>query len=173
MTSMARSAVLLVVLSGYLGGARLEAQHVSVVEDTLRFGRFGLVHVYRGSERPSHVALFASGDGGWNLGVVTMARALSAHGALVAGFDVVSYLKALEESTESCSYPAGDFEALGHYLEQRYAFSTYDAPVLVGYSSGATLVYATAAQAPPNTFRGASCPASRPRCLIRSPACLL
>jgi type IV secretory pathway VirJ component len=163
-------------LGGYVGGPGLGGTQGpgapgSVVEDTLRFGRFGLVHVYHTTDRPSHMVLFASGDGGWNLGVVTMARELSAMDALVAGIDVVAYLKAVEADPERCAYPAADFEALGHYLEQRYAFSTFDAPVLVGYSSGATLVYAAAAQAPPNTFRGAISLGFCPDLPLKKPWC--
>ncbi|MFH1573643.1 MAG: virulence factor family protein, partial [Acidobacteriota bacterium] len=52
-------------------------------EETLSFGRFGTVHLYRQSLRPSHVALFVSGDGGWNQGVVDMARELAGLDALV------------------------------------------------------------------------------------------
>jgi type IV secretory pathway VirJ component len=171
------AAGLLVGLAGYLGSRWLDAKQRPVVpdgpavEDTLRFGRFDLVHVYHTTDRPSHLVLFASGDGGWNQGVVTMARELSTMGSLVAGFDVVSYLKAVEADAERCAYPAADFEALGHYLEQRYAFSTFDAPVLVGYSSGATVVYAAAAQAPPNTFRGAISLGFCPDLPVRKPWC--
>jgi len=54
----------------------------------LRFGRFGTVVLYRGREHPSQVVLFISGDGGWNLGVVGMARAVAAAGALAVGIDI-------------------------------------------------------------------------------------
>ncbi len=37
--------------------------------------------------------LFVSGDGGWNQGVVDMARELAGMDALVAGIDIVHYLK--------------------------------------------------------------------------------
>jgi type IV secretory pathway VirJ component len=140
-------------------------------EATLEFGRFGVVHVYAASERPQHVVLFASGDGGWNLGVVDMARALAQQDALVAGVDVPAYLKRLGAADEPCSYPAGDFEALGQWLQKRYEYPTYGAPVLVGYSSGATLVYATLAQAPPPTFRGGISLGFCPDLPLRKPFC--
>ena len=47
-----------------------------VQTETLQFGRFGTLTVYRESPHPCHVVLFVSGDGGWNLGVVDMAHAL-------------------------------------------------------------------------------------------------
>src|SRR5512136_1986666 len=41
--------------------------------DSLEFGRFGMIHFYRPTTPPVRVALFLSGDGGWNLGVLDMA----------------------------------------------------------------------------------------------------
>ena len=41
-------------------------------------GRFGKVTVYIPEGQPTSVALFLSGDGGWELGVVNMAHALAA-----------------------------------------------------------------------------------------------
>ena len=72
----------------------------------------------------------------------------------MAGIDITACLKRLESGKEACSYPAADFEGLSQFLQKRYGLPDYVAPVLVGYSSGATLVYATLAQGPPNTFRG-------------------
>jgi hypothetical protein len=51
--------------------------------DTMAFGRFGPVVLYRARARPSRVVLFVSGDGGWNHGVVAMARSLASLDALV------------------------------------------------------------------------------------------
>jgi type IV secretory pathway VirJ component len=140
-------------------------------EDTLRFGRFGNVHLYRTTQFPERVALFVSGDGGWNLGVVEMARTLSHENALVIGIDIIHYLKELTISTEACSSPAADFEALSQYIQKKLDLPSYHIPVLIGYSSGATLVYATLVQAPPNTFAGAismgfcpDLPMTRPFC---------
>lgn len=124
-------------------------------EESLRFGLFGNVFLYRPSPHPSHVILFVSGDGGWNRGVVDMAKTLSSHDALVVGLDITHYLRELAKSKEPCLYPAADFEMLSKFVQKSLQFPKYVTPVLVGYSSGATLVYATLAQAPPNTFRGA------------------
>ena len=123
--------------------------------ETIRFGRFGILSLYRETTRPSHVILFVSGDGGWNLGVVDMARSLATLDALVVGIDIRHYLKQLAVSNEKCNYPAADFEALSKYIQKRLDYPSYVTPLLIGYSSGATLVYATLVQAPPNTFQGA------------------
>ncbi len=133
----------------------LAATAAGATEDTLNFGRFGKVTLYRQTPHPAHVAVFVSGDGGWNLGVVDMARTLAGLDALVIGIDITHYLKQLEAADDKCSYPAADFEALSQYVQKRLDMPTYTPPVLVGYSSGATLVYAILVQAPPNTFAAA------------------
>lgn len=125
-----------------------------VKEDSLHIAQFGPVHLYRTAADPGQVVLFASGDGGWNLGVVDMARALAEMGAVVVGFDLPRYLKALGQEGGECAYPAADLENLSKAVQKHLGFADYRVPVLVGYSSGATLVYAVLAQAPPTTFRG-------------------
>jgi type IV secretory pathway VirJ component len=128
----------------------------SAAEETLEFGPFGKVTLYRTSPHPSQVALFVSGDGGWRLGVVDMARSLAALDVLVVGIDVRHYLAAAPAAPPAaCTYAAADFEALSQVVEKRLDFPRYQTPVLVGYSSGATLVYAVLVEAPPGTFAGA------------------
>ncbi|MEZ5543487.1 MAG: AcvB/VirJ family lysyl-phosphatidylglycerol hydrolase [Pseudomonadota bacterium] len=147
------------------------ADPAAPAEETFSFAHFGDVHVYRNSAQPKHVVLFVSGDGGWNLGVIDMARSLAGLDALVAGIDITAYLKNIQAVKAACCYPAADFEGLSQYLQKRYNYPDYVQPVLVGYSSGATLVYATLAQVPPNTFRGGislgfcpDLPLTRPLC---------
>ncbi|HEV7784024.1 MAG TPA: AcvB/VirJ family lysyl-phosphatidylglycerol hydrolase [Thermoanaerobaculia bacterium] len=123
--------------------------------ESLSYGRFGQVAIYRPSPHPKNVVLFLSGDGGWNLGVVDMARILSSMDSLVVGINAPQYVKKLNASKETCVYPASDLELLSKFVQKTFGFPTYVPPVLVGYSSGATLAYAVLAQAPPNTYRGA------------------
>lgn len=124
-------------------------------ERTFTFARFGTVHVYGDPATAKQVVLFASGDGGWELGVVDMARELASLDALVIGIDVVHFLHQVEAGSDRCAYSAADFEQLAQFVEKELGLEHYIVPVLVGYSSGATLVYALQAQAPPATFRGA------------------
>lgn len=123
--------------------------------ESLSYGRFGPVAIYRSTPHPKNVVLFLSGDGGWNLGVVDMARILSSMDSLVVGINAPQYVKKLNASKETCVYPASDLELLSKFVQKSLGFPTYVPPVLVGYSSGATLAYAVLAQAPPNTYRGA------------------
>jgi type IV secretory pathway VirJ component len=117
-------------------------------------GSFGVVSVYIPAGPPKSVAIFLSGDGGWNLGVVNMAQALRDKGAVVIGVDVTHYLGSLRART-SCRLIAGDFENLSHQIQKKIGLQEYHVPVLLGYSSGATVVYAVLVQSPPGTFAGA------------------
>ena len=140
-------------------------------EETLQFGRFGKVTLYHKIPHPAHVVLFVSGDGGWNLGVIDMARSLANLDALVVGIDINHYLRELAKGQEKCSYPAADFEELSKFVQKSLGFSRYIMPVLVGYSSGATLVYATVVQSPPNTFRAAISLGFSPDLPVSKPFC--
>jgi type IV secretory pathway VirJ component len=125
----------------------------------LAAARFGTVSVYIPEGKPQSVAVFLSGDGGWELGVINMAKALRDRGAVVIGADIRRYLKSLGEAAARpgapCQSLAVDFEALSHQVQKEIGMREYHVPVLVGYSSGATVVYATLAQSPPGTFAGA------------------
>lgn len=156
--------VFLVLLVGMVNVARAE-------EAFLEYGRFGKVSLYQGSSPPAHVVLFVSGDGGWNLGVVDMARELATLNALVVGIDIVHFLRELGKSGETCSNPTADFEMLSKFVQKKLNFPRYIMPVLVGYSSGATLVYAALTQSPPNTFCGAISLGFCPDLLLTKPLC--
>jgi type IV secretory pathway VirJ component len=96
---------------------------------------------------PTHRAiLFVSGDGGWSKGVVDMARrAAIGAPAVVAGLSYPTLRKSALQSKGPCWYPAGDLEVIGQSLEKQLRFPEYTKPSLIGYSSGATLVYAALA----------------------------
>jgi len=138
-----------------LASALAAAPQTPATDPTLHFGHFGTVSIYRPTTSPTSVALFFSGDGGWNQGVVEMARAAAASGTLVLGVDTPHYLKAVDARGDRCSYFAADAEALSQYAQKSLGLTRYQTPILVGYSSGAGLAYAALAQSPDNTFGGA------------------
>lgn len=140
-------------------------------ESTFDFGRFGSMHVYIPKGEPNSVALFISGDGGWNEGVVDMARLLPGMGAIVAGIDIGHYFGELAKSRDKCASLAVDFENLSHALQKKYGLKDHKTPVLVGYSSGATLVYAALAQAPVGTFAGGVSLGFEPDLDVPAPLC--
>ena len=116
---------------------------------------FGTVTVYHQTATPKHVAIFISGDGGWNLGVVDMAREIEGMDALVIGVDIRHYMKAATAAPDKCFDPGTDFAELGRVVEKKLGYAKHVPPVLIGYSSGATLVYAALVQAPAKTYTGA------------------
>lgn len=110
---------------------------------------------YAPSGTPNAMVLFLSGDGGWNLGVIDMARRLANEGAAVAAIDTPKLLKALDAA------PGGDCADLGGTLaafaaKERKAMNVPDgAPlILAGYSSGATAVYIAQAAMPKGAVIG-------------------
>ncbi len=122
--------------------------------DSLTYGRFGKIIIYHPAKTPTSVALFISGDGGWEHGVINMAKDIALQGALVLGIDAKHYRSSLEKSFSNCYYPASDFENLSLYIQKKLKFPVYFKPVLIGYSYGATLTYGILLQAPSNTFKG-------------------
>ena len=122
-------------------------------------GRFGKVTVYIPEGKPASVAIFLSGDGGWELGVINMAHALADLGAVVIGVDIRQYFASLGKAAQRpgapCQMIAADFESLSHQIQKEIGMSEYHVPVLIGYSSGATVAYAALVQSPPGTFAGA------------------
>ncbi|HWX29379.1 MAG TPA: AcvB/VirJ family lysyl-phosphatidylglycerol hydrolase [Steroidobacteraceae bacterium] len=139
--------------------------------DAFDFEPFGSVTVYRDGAEPREVVLFLSGDGGWNLGVITMAKRLADKGAVVAGIDIRHYLEQLEQSSGKCVSPAADFDSLSRYLQSKLRFTHPLRPTLVGYSSGATLVYAALAEAPQGSFKGALSLGFCPDLDLKKPLC--
>lgn len=134
----------------------LAAAPSGTVEETKSLPGFGDVTVYRPRDLANArgVVLFVSGDGGWKLGVVDMARRLDDR-AIVAGLSMPAWQKRAEKHPDACWYPAGELEVAAQALEKLYRLPRYVRPILVGYSSGATVAYGALAQAPPTTFRGA------------------
>jgi type IV secretory pathway VirJ component len=122
--------------------------------DTLQVGQFGTVHLYRPDGPPRQMVIFLSGDAGWQRGVVAMAEQLRSSGALVAGIDTAKYFQALNASAGKCVYLGADFERLSRLVQQTAGMAEYHYPILAGYSSGASLVYAVLNQTPKGTFAG-------------------
>ncbi|MBS0387988.1 MAG: virulence factor family protein [Proteobacteria bacterium] len=130
--------------------------HGDTKESVLHYGApFGDITLYVPEGKPRAVVLFLSGDGGWHLGVVSMARHLAEQHAVVAGLDVRHYLADIAAHPNACRYMAADFETLGHYVQRALGLAEYHVPLLYGYSSGATVAYATLVQSPPGTFGAA------------------
>ena len=123
--------------------------------ETIEYPGLGSIAIYRPAQPAKEFVVFVSGDGGWNQGVVGMAQHLVDEGAFVAGIDINQMGRYVQASSDACNSTAATFETFSHFVEQKYGFETYETPILVGYSSGATVVYGTLAQSPVGTFKGA------------------
>lgn len=138
----------LLLVASLIASPLLAQEHIS-------HGRFEDVTLYLPKGEPKQFVLFLSGDNGWEGAVDVMARKLVEQGAMVAGIDVTQLFESLEKDGAGCVFPDGDLENLSHYVQGYAQLLTYHTPLLVGYSSGASLAYAMEAQAPAGTFLGA------------------
>lgn len=141
------------------------------VERWLDVAGFGEVALYRPSGTARGLALFASGDGGWSRGVTDMAHEAAALGYWVAGFSTPQFLKGLDGDTAACSDADGLLARLADQLVRRLDLPLDTRPVLLGYSSGATLVYAALAADAGARFGGGVSLGFCPDLLIRKSFC--
>lgn len=131
----------------------------------------GEVTVYAPQGEARGLALFASGDGGWNLGVWDMAQTAASLGYWVAGFSTPAFLKSLESGDGECSDASGLLDHLGEKVKTEMKLPARFSPALIGYSSGATVAYAALAQAGDTRFSGAMTLGFCPDLIIHKPFC--
>ncbi len=115
---------------------------------------YGDVTIYKPAGKIESVALFLSGDGGWNLGVVPMARKLTEQDALVIGVNIPKFLSYLDQGNGACTDPSGELLKLAQNVMASYEVAKDDPPVVLGYSSGATVAYTVLVQAKAGSFAG-------------------
>ncbi|TXI80413.1 MAG: virulence factor family protein [Cupriavidus sp.] len=138
----------LLVLLLVLAAGSVQAQEV------ISHGRFEKVTVYKPKGPANSFVLFLSSENGWDATEASMAQALAKQGALVAGIDTAQLFRNLDKDPNDCVFSNGDMENLSHFLQAYFKLNNYYQPILVGYSDGATLAYATLAQSPAVTFAG-------------------
>ncbi|MBS0569319.1 MAG: virulence factor family protein [Proteobacteria bacterium] len=120
----------------------------------VHFGLFGNVHVASPAGEPKRAIVFVSDASGWNARAEALANAQADAGALVLGIDLPAYLAQMESIDDKCSFPAGHFEEMIHWIQRDRKLDKYVYPVLVGDGAGATFAYALDAQAPQGTYTG-------------------
>jgi type IV secretory pathway VirJ component len=91
---------------------------------------------------------------GWNARAEALADAQADAGALVLGIDLPAYLAQMESIDDKCSFPAGHFEEMIHWIQRDRKLDKYIYPLLVGDGAGAVFAYALDAQAPRGTYTG-------------------
>src|SRR5664280_683255 len=122
--------------------------------DSLNMPLFGKVYIYNRTTTHKNVILMISGDAGWNSGIAGFSQTFSEMNAMVIGVNILEYFKDLRQRTDECYNVAADFVQLAGAVEKKYEFPDYIPPILMGYSSGATLLYAILAQEHSGTFIG-------------------
>ena len=115
---------------------------------------YGDVTIYKPAGKIASVALFLSGDGGWNQGVIPMAKKLTEQNALVIGVNIPKFLTYLDQSDGVCTDPSGELLKLAQKIMSSNDVAADDPPVVLGYSSGATVAYTVLVQAKPGSFAG-------------------
>ncbi|MEC3912417.1 AcvB/VirJ family lysyl-phosphatidylglycerol hydrolase [Sphingobium sp. CR2-8] len=132
---------------------------------------FGGIRLYRPGGSPRATALFLSGDGGWSAGTAAIARDLAKQGILVAGVSTPTFMRSLERERGRCINPNYALVALARDVQHRAGVRAYMKPIVIGYSAGATLAYASLAQWPDGAYRAvvslgfsADMPGAKPWC---------
>ncbi len=145
--------VFLSVLTIFMGLDCVLGQAVRV--DSLNVAPFGKVYTYSpAASSPENLIIMISGDGGWKYGVTDFSKEFSRMNSLVVGVDILRYYRYLRQNKSECYMVSADFVDLASAIERKFNFPGYIPPVIMGYSSGATLVYGILAQARPDTFMG-------------------
>ena len=145
--------------------------HDPKAERVLQLEGLGEVTVYAAKDKGKGLALFASGDGNWNLGVWDMAQTAAELGYWVAGFSTPAFLKTLENGDGECSDASGLLDTIGAKVKTEFKLPSDWKPILIGYSSGATIMYAALAQAGDTRFGGAMTLGFCPDLIIHKPFC--
>lgn len=138
--------VALTVSAAVMAAAPVETAHYP-------YRDLGEVHVFAPSGPPRGVAVVLSGDGGWKPWEASgrMVEALAQRGVLALGLDVNPTMARMTPGAQPYDL-AGEMRAVAADGAQRYHAA---GPVYFGgYSAGATLAYAAAAQSRPGEVAG-------------------
>lgn len=135
--------------------ATVAALSASVPQETTHYpaGDLGEAHVFAPSGTPRGVAVVLSGDGGWKPAEASgrLVEALAQRGLLAIGLDVNAAMAQM--SRDKATYDlSGELKKVAADAAHRYDVK---GPLYFGgYSAGATLAYAAAAQSPRGDVAG-------------------
>jgi len=143
----------------------------AAVPERLTHGRFQNIAIYAPASQPTSLVLLLADATGPESPAASLARELTAHGAMVAGIDLPKLAANLEADGGDCVFLDGDLENLSHFLEAYHHFPSYLPPFLLGYDAGAPLAYASLVQAPGDTFAGVLTLGFSPASGLTKPLC--
>jgi type IV secretory pathway VirJ component len=133
----------------------LFACHAAFAATTpIKFGLFGNVHTIVPNKPFTQAVVLISDKNGWDARAEALATALGDDGVMVLGIDLPYYLAQMESISDKCSFPAGHFEEMIHWIQRDQKVQNYIYPILVGDGAGAAFAYAVDAQAPVGTYAG-------------------
>lgn len=161
MTTTKRCLAVVLALAATATGAQERVSH----------GNFKEVSLYRPPGEASSFVMLLSDDDGWTPAMAALAQSLTREGAMVAGIDTPQFARTTDADGDDCSYPAGDFENLAHFVQGYARLPTYMKPVLAGRGAGASWAYAINAQAPDGAFAGTLSQGFCPQVVTHQPVC--
>src|SRR5579885_3408601 len=82
----------------------------------IKFGLFGNVHTIVPTKPFTQAVVLISDINGWNARAESLADALGDDGVMVLGIDLPYYLAQMESINDKCSFPAGHFEEMIHWI---------------------------------------------------------
>lgn len=144
----------ILIIIGLYNPSTAQAARVRLIEEKLSYESFGELTTYRVGRRTSSVGIILSDENGWTETQSRVARALARRRTLVIGVDLHTYLQNIGAISKQCLDVATDLDHLSHFVQEQYSRREYIKPVLVGYDTGGSLVYAVLSQAHAELFRG-------------------
>ncbi len=124
----------------------------AITPDSLYVEPFGKLYVHIISPTPENIVLVFPGNMTDRHGIVNTADEIASAGNVVVVVDMLHYFHEKGKRQEECTRIVADFVDLSIMIEKRYRFAEYRPPILLGFSDGASLVYALLAQSHRNTF---------------------
>lgn len=153
-------------------GARATGMRAPAVDETTFVAApLGEVHLLRAGSRPRPLAVFVSGDGGWDDTADRLARELVRRRFTVAGVDIDALRDGMESQRLSCVDFSRVFSDLARDVRDRIPLAGGTASLLAGHSAGATAVYIALAQGERASFVGGISVSFAPEFEFPAPPC--
>ena len=132
----------------------VDRQGALLVDSTFSVQAFGTLHLVGARRRQAPLAIFVSGDGGWDGTANRFAREVAHRGFTVVGVDIEQLRHQMAAASPGCVDFALLFGRLVAVARARFMLSAVR-PVLVGHSAGGSAVFVALAQSPRRVFAGA------------------
>jgi type IV secretory pathway VirJ component len=160
-----------ILLAAVLVPASVGAAGPAAADNAAPFGPL-IVRTHVPDRPAERLVLFLSDDDGWNDALSAAAEKLREHMAFVVEIDTPTFIRRMEQTTDTCADPAAALTQLAHEVRRQHAISVSAPTILAGYGAGASLVYAALAAANPEDFAGGVSLNFCPEVRIKKPLCV-